>query len=167
MDVLYHGIIGFTVAKVLGSPDMIPAAAAAMVPDVIGRGIPFFYFKLLKTHKKTTSGFLPSFWRSANSNMFDNKFERGIYQLFHSFLALPLAALMSYWLCPASWFVLTIAYTAHILIDIPTHDGDFATQFLYPFSTIHYEGKNWLKHPARFLFFWAALIAILFAFRVI
>jgi len=166
MDVLYHGVVGFTVAKVMGSPDVLPAAAAAMVPDVIG-SIPFFYFKLLKAPKKNVRLFLRSFWQSANSNMFDNKIDRGTYQFFHSFIALPVVAIVSFLLYPASWLVLTIAYTAHILIDIPIHDGGFATQFLYPFSTIHYEGKNWTKHPAQFLFFWAALIIILFAFRII
>jgi membrane-bound metal-dependent hydrolase YbcI (DUF457 family) len=166
MDVLYHGVVGFTVAKVIGSPDVLPAAVAAMVPDIIG-SIPFLYFKLLKAPKKSFFACIRSFWRTANSNTFDNKIDRGIYQFFHSFTALPVVALVSFLLYPASWLVLTVAYAAHILIDIPTHDGDFATQFLYPISAVRYEGKNWAKHQKEFLLFWAALITILFAFRVL
>ncbi len=165
MDILYHGIIGVTVAKIMGSPDVLPAAIAAIAPDIAGI-IPFYYFKVKNAPKTSVHTFIRSLWTTTNSNKFDNQIDRGTYQFFHSIIAVPITALVGYYLYPASWMVLSIAYFSHIFIDIPTHGGDFATQFLYPFSTIHYEGKNWAKHPMEFLLFWAALVAILFAFRV-
>ncbi len=166
MDVLYHGVTGFAVAKIMGSPDILPAAAAAIAPDILGI-IPFYYFKVKHAPKTSPYAFIRALWKTTNANVFDNNIDRGTYLFFHSFAILPFVALTSYLLYPASWPILTLAYSTHILIDIPTHDGDFATQFLYPFSPIHYEGKNWAKHPTEFLVFWAALIALLFIFRVL
>jgi len=69
---------------------------------------------------------------------------RDFYFLMHSFVTLAVVAAIVWRqrprLLPAlsGWFL-------HICLDIPVHDGEFATRFLYPlFPDIYFSGISWL-----------------------
>jgi hypothetical protein len=53
---------------------------------------------------------------------------------------------------------LTVCYLSHILIDIPTHQDEFATRILYPLSDFHIQGRTWVKDRKHFSMFWIGLI---------
>ena len=68
------------------------------------------------------------------------------YFFMHSFVALGIAAIVIWKLKPrllpalAGWFL-------HICMDIPMHDGDYATRFLYPiFPDVYLSGLNWTDY---------------------
>jgi len=166
MDVLYHGVVGFTIAKALGGKYETAAAATAMFPDIVG-SIPFFYFKLQDISTKSLKNFSRYFVGMFFKNKFKNDIDRIPYQTTHSLVFAALVSFLTYALFRPAWLVVSLSYLSHIIIDIPTHDGDFTTYFLYPFSRAHYEGKNWITHPKIFFAFWGGLIIILLALRIV
>ena len=166
MDILYHGVVGYAIAKSLGGKYETAGVIAAMFPDIVG-SIPYFYFKLKEVSTKSWK----SFWRDIRAIPFKNKFkntiDRAPYHLTHSFFFSALVSALTYLFFRPAWLVVTLSYCSHIIIDIPTHDGDFATHFLYPFSDFHVEARNWAKNPGRFFTFWGCLITSLFLLRII
>ena len=68
------------------------------------------------------------------------------YFFMHSFVALGIAAIIIWKLKPrllpalSGWFL-------HICMDIPMHDGDYATRFLYPiFPNVYFSGLEWTDY---------------------
>lgn len=160
MDVLYHGVIGFTIAKSFGGGYEIPAIISAIIPDIVGTA-PFFFFKLQRASKKSLKIFTQDAFRLLTSNTFSNTIDCTVYQITHSFITAFLITIISYVLFRPAWIIISLNYISHILIDIPTHDGEFSTYFLYPLSTYHKENKNWAKSPKIFLTWWGGLILLL------
>ena len=87
------------------------------------------------------------------------------YQITHSLLFAMLVSLATYLLFPPAWLVVALAYFSHILIDIPTHEGDFATRIFYPITDFHFKRKNWATHPGLFFAFWGGLIFFVFLLK--
>lgn len=80
-------------------------------------------------------------WNQAMVTMPD--IYRQFYFLMHSFVALGIAAVIVWRLrpkmLPALW-----GWFLHICMDIPAHDGEFGTRFLYPiFPDFYISGINW------------------------
>ena len=66
-----------------------------------------------------------------------------LYHLLHSFFTLAFVALILYVYRP-NWLPALSGWLLHILIDIPTHQGDFGTRFLYPaLPDFYFEGISW------------------------
>jgi len=160
MDVLYHGVVGLTIAKAFGGTYEIPAIISAIIPDIVGTA-PFFLFKLQRASKKSPKIFIRDAFRLLTSNTFSNTIDRTVYQITHSFITAFLITIISYVLFRPAWIIISLSYISHIFIDIPTHDGGFATYFLYPLSKYHKENKNWAKNPKIFLSWWGGLILLL------
>ncbi len=156
MDVLYHGLTGIVISKAMGGTDPAAAAICAVLPDLAGT-TPFYAFKIRDAWKKPDTSFVKTLYDLLLSNSFANRVDAGSYRFTHSLFTAGLVALMTYMLFPTSWHILSLSYLSHILIDIPTHDGDFATQLFYPLSRFHFEAKNWVRLPKRFFGFWMLL----------
>jgi membrane-bound metal-dependent hydrolase YbcI (DUF457 family) len=160
MDILYHGIMGYAIGNTLGGQYKEAGALAAILPDLIGT-MPFFFYKMQEASKMSPDKIVLGFIKTASSNKFSNSVDRAWYYLMHSFTTTVLASFIAYIFWHPAWVVVTLAYLSHIIIDIPTHEGDFATRFLYPFSNVHKEYKNWVRNPKLFFAFWGALILII------
>jgi hypothetical protein len=166
MDVLYHAIVGFTIAKTLGGRHEVAGTIASITPDLIGT-IPFYISNLLNTPNNSFRSFFKNFWTKTTSNKFTNDIDSAFYYTTHSLFMFFVISLFTFIYFRPAWVVVGLSYLSHILIDIPTHEGDFSTRFLYPFSNFHWEFRNWAKHLNSFFTFWGILIAAIIIFRFI
>ena len=156
MDVLYHGLVGVAIAKGLDASSYLPVTVSALLPDLIGI-IPFYYFKLSHALKKPEGKRIKTLYLELMSNTFTNAFDAAVYRTTHSLVTACLYSLILYTWFREIWLPGTLGYLSHILIDIPTHDGEFATRVLYPYSRVTFSGSNWGKSPVLFILFWAIL----------
>lgn len=144
------------ISKAVGSPYPATGALFAMLPDLLGIW-PFYTYKAIEAAKRPKKHFVQNFIRLAANNTFSHRLDAIVYRIPHSFLFAGILSLTLYFLVPEYWVVLTLCYVSHIIIDIPTHQGDFATQYFYPLSHAFYPGKNWAYHPFLALLFWIVL----------
>lgn len=156
MDVLYHALTGIAISKSMGGTDPTLAAVAAMLPDIAGT-IPFYYYKFREAAKSPPVAFAPSLFTLLTSNKFANATDAASYRITHSLFTALGITILAYFIFPNSWLILSLSYVSHILIDIPTHDGDFATRMFYPWDTHFTLGKNWSKSWRLSLAFWLYL----------
>lgn len=161
MDILYHAASGIAIAHIMHAPSPYSAAFAATLPDVAGI-IPYFAIKLIQASKNPEGGILTAFIRKIRTNTFANAVDATCYRATHSLYTAAAVAGLAYLFFRDQWLLLSVSYLSHILIDIPAHDGDFATRVLFPTSTIRIQGANWATHPKIFLSYWAALGSIMF-----
>lgn len=159
MDILYHAVSGIAIAKTFGSSDVLPVALAATLPYLLGI-IPFYAIKL-KDAIVSPQSTIKTYTRLLLSNKFANKLDATFYRCTHSLIGAGIFAICMYFLFPAQWLILSLSYLSHIVIDIPTHQGQFATRLLYPFSDVHIEGSNWSTNPKLFLSFWLGLLLVM------
>lgn len=80
-----------------------------------------------------------------------------VYRYTHSLvIALPCCALLG--MIKKSWFLPTLAWPLHIIMDATTHGmGKFQTRPLHPLSDFTVPGINWWEYPSVFIGYWAAL----------
>ncbi len=145
----------------MDSPYPFGAAVAAMLPDVIGI-IPFYTIKFMEATRAPRDTFIKTYSRLLLSNTFANTIDTTAYRATHSLYVAAVFTLGMFVFLKDQWLVLSLSYLSHILIDIPTHEGDFATRIFFPSSDFHVQGVNWSTHPKRFFFFWVALGLIIF-----
>lgn len=163
MDILYHAIVGAGISKAMTGSYSSVAILSAVLPDLIGT-IPYFYLKVRKAEKRSINGFIRSFLTSVQTNTFDRGLDRALYRTTHSLISAGLYAAVMYLLTPGVWLVNSLSYLSHILIDIPTHEGDFATRIFYPLSNFYIEARSWSLSYRSFVGFWTILILILYYF---
>ncbi len=160
MDILYHAVSGIAIAKSFGSNDMVPTAIAATLPDILGI-LPFYALKLREAIVYPQTTFIKTYTRLLLSNKFTNGTDAAFYRCTHSLIGAGVFTVLMYFLFPGRWTLFSFAYLAHILIDIPTHEGQFATRLLYPFSDVHIDGANWSTNPKLFSSFWLGLLLVM------
>lgn len=160
MDILYHAASGIAIAKSMHTPDIGGAALSAMLPDILGI-IPFYAIKFMEATPAPKTTFIKKYTHLLLSNKFANAFDTAVYRTTHSLYAAAAYSIVMYIFFREQWMLYSVCYLSHILIDIPTHEGDFATRILYPSSDFHFRGSNWSTNPKRFLSFWLALILVM------
>jgi membrane-bound metal-dependent hydrolase YbcI (DUF457 family) len=160
MDFLYHAAIGLGISKTIGGSYDPYAAVFALLPDLIGI-TPFAYLKLKNDSHDSFMAFITNSFNVTKVDIFFTSFDRSLYRTTHSLLFTALLTIFLYLLFPQTWLIYSLSYLSHILVDVPTHDGEFATRLLYPISDIHYQGKNWAKNKRIFTILWGLLLAIL------
>lgn len=161
MDILYHAVSGIAIAKSMDASYPYGAAVAAMLPDLAGI-IPYFAIKFIEASKNPAGGIIKTYMDLIQTNRFVNGIDAAAYRATHSLYTAAAFAILTYLFFREQWLLLSVSYLSHILIDIPTHDGDFATRILFPTSDVHIQGANWATHPKLFLFFWAAMGVVVF-----
>jgi hypothetical protein len=158
---MYHAVVGVVIAKSLGGHYALPAAIVAMLPDIVGT-LPYYYYKLTQTKRTLWKEFFVDVYHATTSNTFTYRFDKHLYYATHSLFTAAIFSLMLYFILPTIWTLFSFCYLSHIIIDIPTHDGELATRFFYPFSDIHYEANNWTKHYKSFFSFWIVLLFVVY-----
>lgn len=161
MDIMYHAVVGVVIAKSFGEHYALPAAIFSILPDVIGT-LPYYYYKLTRTKRTLWKEFFIDLYRASTSNTFTHSVDKRFYYITHSLFTTALLTIFLYFLFPQTWIMFSLCYLSHIIIDIPTHDGELATRFLYPFSDIHYQANNWTLHYKSFFSFWIMLLFIVY-----
>jgi len=161
MDVLHHALTGVAIAKSMDASHPYTSAIAAMLPDLIGI-IPFYAIKFREAVETPNGSFVKTYAKLLMSNKFAGKFDAAAYRLTHSLYGAVFFSLCAFIFFRDQWGVLSLCYLSHLLVDIPTHEGDFATRIVYPSADIHFQGSNWSTHPKRFLFFWIVLGIVIF-----
>ncbi len=156
MDVLYHAATGVVISKATGSPHLLPAAISAVLPDLIG-ALPFYFYKLQRISQEPKEKRWKSLYPWLMTNAFDNDLDATVYRATHSLFAAAIFAAATNIVFPDMWGTLALSYLSHIIIDIPTHEGDFATKIFYPVSHAHLLGSNWAANRKLFFRYWAIL----------
>lgn len=147
MDVFSHAAWGATIIR---KPPLVWwAALFGALPDILTS-----FFGLLKYRGK--------FLKELDSMMNGDSKYRIYFQVYyytHSFIPITGLAIILYLIAPSYW-IITIPYYLHILLDIFTHRGIWATRIFYPFSNFHFNGHDWWKNKWFSIGNWAALIVI-------
>jgi hypothetical protein len=86
------------------------------------------------------TGASPSLLPTANGPRFD--WAWGVYNGSHSLLVVAVV-FVGLWLVMRRPILELAAWVFHILLDIFTHRGLFAIQFLWPISSVHLDGLPW------------------------
>lgn len=159
MDFIFHGILGLVISKWI-TGDYLPLAVIfAILPDILGTTA-FQYFKFKNSSKNSIKEFINDYIRLTKRNNFFSKWDRFTYRATHTLLSLLLAVLVAMIFFKNIWWMLALCYLSHFLIDIPTHEGEFAFKPFWPFSNWSLKGKSWATNPNIFLIFWFFLIVI-------
>ncbi|MBU0597485.1 hypothetical protein KKF61_00635 [Patescibacteria group bacterium] len=82
-----------------------------------------------------------------------------VYYFFHSFLPISIVAGIIAIFAP-NYTIVTLPYYLHIIMDIFTHRGVWATRIFYPISNFHFQGHNWWKNKWISIVNWGAIVAI-------
>lgn len=149
MDTISHGLYSvFLVKGVFNKGKLWLAFLFGILPDIIPFGIPFItmIFSGLSFSRDNPSQFIPSYTNA-------------LYNFTHS-LVIAFVIFGLIYLIKKKVYVWMLGWPLHILVDIPTHSGDFfPTPFLYPISNFTINGIGW-GNPYIFFPNWI-LIAIL------
>jgi hypothetical protein len=96
-----------------------------------------------------------SFFRSVGPEVLE------VYHTLHSLVvALPVCWVLRRW--RPAWFVPSLAWPLHIVMDMFTHGagGRFQTRIFHPVSDWGFPGWNWWQHPELVWGIWLTLPAL-------
>jgi len=150
MDFIFHAILGLVIAKWITGDYLLLALIFATLPDIVG-AIAFQYFKVKNSSKNSIKEFIKDFVTLTGRGNFFSKWDKLTYWASHTLFSLPFAVLIAIIFFKDIWQILALCYLSHFLIDIPTHEGEFAFKPFWPFSTWGIKGKSWVLN--RNIFF--------------
>ena len=147
MDGVSHAVWGATIVR---KPPLVWwAALVGVLPDIISIGYGFIRFR--RKYMETLREF-------SRSDTLDNSYMR-VYYLAHSLVPITVITIIIALVRPI-WTIVAIPYYLHIIMDVPTHHGIWATRIFYPFSDFHFQGANWWHHRWVNVANWGALIIV-------
>jgi len=147
MDTLSHAAWGATIVR--KNPQIWWAAFFGALPDLITA-----LYGIIRYRK----GYLKYLNDQAYIKSENDDYLK-VYHFFHSFIPISLFTFVLSFI-DSSYLIITIPYYLHILMDIFTHQGVWATRIFYPLSNFHFEGYNWWKHKWLSIVNWAAILVI-------
>lgn len=148
MDSVSHAAWGATIVR--KTPLVWWAVLAGALPDII----PAVY-GLIRYRRK----YVRALEKLSMAAEINHRYMR-IYHWTHSLIPISVVAAALLLVSPA-WAMVTLPYYLHILLDIPTHHGVWATRLFYPFSDFHFAGgHDWWKNRWISLGNWAAIVII-------
>ena len=153
MDLFYHFFIGMIISKLFLGYYSLPVIISSGFIDIIGI-IPFIVQKIINQPKKVIKD-----WLNGHVEFYSNT-EKIVYRTTHSLLFAIFFTIICYIFFNKIGLIMGLANLSHLLIDIFTHNNDFSTRLLYPFSDFHVKGKNWNIKEPRFYLFWILGIVI-------
>lgn len=157
MDVLYHAAVGLILSKATTDTFLPQAALYAVLPDLLGTTIHMAYKVKLCADE---GNFWKNLKKEMRSNTFYTKMDKVFYRSTHSLFFWLLITLLTREIFPDMWQLLSLSYLSHILIDIPTHEGEFSQRILFPLSDWHFIGKSWAGNRKMYRLYWFALASI-------
>ena len=122
MDLLYHLVVGLILSKQMLGEYLFLVVLFSMLPDLLGT-IHLQILHIKDSSKKSFKIFINE-WRHHTD--FHGKWDKLFYRTSHS-LFFWLALSLGLYFITNMYLVLSLAYLSHIVIDIFTHDGAFAT----------------------------------------
>jgi len=132
MDNLTHFLFGYILF--VGRVNAILILLFTNLPDIIAAPSRIYY-TIIKDKKRTFGEF--NFW-------IPNKHYLKLYRSTHSLIfCLLLGFILS--LFTKKYLVLTACIASHIILDVFSHSGKWATRIFYPFSDFHINSFNWFK----------------------
>ncbi len=147
MDSASHAVWGSTLVR---SPSLVGwAALAGLLPDLVPAVYGIVRYRW-------------AFFRDMTNQSFADHPEHTyviLYRWCHSLLPISLITGVLLAFAPA-WTVVAIPYYVHLLLDIPTHQGIWATRLFYPLSDAHIEGRDWWRHPWVSVGNWSVLVVV-------
>lgn len=147
MDTFSHAAWGATIIR--KNPQIWWAALFGALPDLLAA-----LYGLL-AYRSNYLKYLNRFAFAEHVNDYYLK----VYYFFHSFIPISVFTLILYVVSP-SYVAVTIPYYLHILMDIFTHQGAWATRIFYPLSDFHFQGMNWWKNKWITIGNWTAILII-------
>jgi hypothetical protein len=158
MDPVFHAVSGFVLAKALPGDHVVAGIIATNMPDLLS--FPYIFgVHVRKARKDTFTHFIKDLKRFDDSELLSFPFVLPVYQFAHSIFAWMGVSLVAMVLVPSFWPLLSLGHALHVLVDIPTHDGEFATRVFYPVSDWHISwGKRWTNDIIIFLGMWLFLL---------
>ncbi len=147
MDTIAHAAWGATIVR---KPPLIWwAALSGALPDII----PATYM-WLRQRGRITRGVV-----ALQEDFPEDDSYVTVYYWTHSFIPISILAIVLTAVEPV-YLMLTVPYYLHLLMDIFSHRGLWATRIFYPFSDIHFNFVNWWDKRWITAANWAALIIV-------
>ena len=147
MDAVSHGAWGATLVR---SRSLVGwAVLTGLLPDLLPAIYGIYRYRL-------------AFFKDMTDQSFANHPEHTyviLYRWCHSLIPISILTGITLAFAP-SWTVLAIPYYLHLLLDIPTHQGIWATRLFYPLSDAHIDGRDWWRHSWVSIGNWAVIIGI-------
>ncbi len=159
MDIAFHALAGLVVSKKLTGDYFWSVSFFSIVPDLIG-GVPYHYHKVKHSLKKPPKFFISEFIKVTQRGEYFNQLDEFAYRVTHSWLMLIPISAVGLFLFRSMWWVATLGYLFHLLIDLPTHEGNFSHQPLYPLKRFSVKGRAWSRDKRIFAIFWLGLAAL-------
>ena len=151
MDNLTHFLFGYILFG--GKVNTILILLFTNLPDII-IAPSRIYYTIIKDKKRTFGEF--NFW-------IPNKHYLKLYRSTHSLIfCLLLGFILS--LFTKQYLVLTACIASHIILDVFSHSGKWATRIFYPFSDLHLNSFIWFEKDN---FINSAIIFIITVFIVL
>jgi len=160
MDFFFHGILGLLISKLITGDYLLLAFVFAILPDLLGTSVHLYY-----RFRHSLTGWGKLLW--PGGGRFFNRIDKFAYRITHSLFFVFIVSVFAFIFFKKEWLVFSLACFSHLLVDIPTHQGEFSQQPFWPFFNWRIKGKSWVSHPRMFILFWLLLIIALFkiAFR--
>ncbi|MEM5777362.1 MAG: metal-dependent hydrolase [Candidatus Aenigmatarchaeota archaeon] len=149
MDNTVHFLWGLTLIRRLEMA--FPIALFSNMPDILSA--PFFFYYVIKDKFPLKKQVLFE-WKPPKEYL-------EFYRFFHSILGLIIITAVFNVFFPQYTFAFAICYASHIIIDMFSHGGFWATRIFYPFSDFHLSfTKNHWQHSGTRRLIYLALIII-------
>ena len=150
MDNITHFLFGYILFG--GRVDIFLILLFANLPDIIAT--PFrIYYAIIKDKKRT--------FREVVSWVPNEDYLK-VYRPTHSLLFCSLAGFVLS-LFTEQYLLLTACILSHIILDIFSHSGRWATRIFYPFSDFHLNSFNWFEKRGSIKFGIIFLTTVLMA----
>jgi len=147
MDSVSHAVWGATIIR--KAPYLWWAAFFGILPDLIW-GVYWALVFRSQSFKKGIENRLDVNIRSAHFK---------VYYFVHSLIPISVVAVIIYLVSP-SFTIVVIPYYIHIIMDIFTHRGVWATRIFYPISDFHFEGMDWWRNQWISVGNWIAIVVV-------
>jgi hypothetical protein len=148
MDNVTHSLWGLTLVRRMDL--LFPIILFSNMPDILSAPFFFYYAKKDKYPLKKQVLFE---WRPPQEYL-------DFYRFFHSIVGLVIVTAVFNVFFPQYTLVFAICYTSHIIVDMFSHGGFWATRVFYPFSDFHFRfaRNHWQHMPTKRLIYLAMII---------
>jgi len=159
MDPGFHFLTGLAISKGLTGQYLPGAAVAALIADF--GVLPNVFSKVTSAARKSLRQSFDNYVKDTLRGDFHSSFGRAAHRFSHSLLAWLMASLIIWIISKTYWWLFSLCYLSHILIDIFTHEKDYAVRPFYPFSDWKIDGRHWETNKKIFFSFWMGLGTVL------
>jgi len=159
MDIAFHGLAGLALSKALTGEYLPSAALFSMLPDL--GAVPHFYHSVKNSSKISLKHFTGDYMGINYRGKFLSDFDRNIYWSTHSLFSLIPVSLIAFFIFGNIWWILSLSYLSHLIIDAFTHEHEASFHPLWPLSDWSISGKSYSSNKNVLFLSWFTLLVIL------